>query len=100
MSILLPYLAALALLLIGSAFFSGSESAMFSLDRYALDRLDPEGRRTDRSIGNLLAKPRRLLATILLGNELVNISLSTVGLAMIIGGNWLALTKINREFAS
>lgn len=84
MSILLPYLAALALLLIGSAFFSGSESAMFSLDRYALDRLDPEGRRTDRSIGNLLAKPRRLLATILLGNELVNISLSTVGLAMII----------------
>jgi len=80
-TLLLPYLGVLLVLLICSAFFSGSESAMFSLDGYALDQLDEDKSKTDRAIRRLLDNPRQLLATILLGNELVNITISTVGLA-------------------
>jgi CBS domain containing-hemolysin-like protein len=83
-TVLLPYLALLAVLLVLSAFFSGSESAMFSLDSYALEQLDEENRASDRAIRRMLDTPRRLLATILLGNEFVNITISTVGLAAII----------------
>ncbi len=83
MTLLLPYLGVLAVLLVCSAFFSGSESAMFSLDRFALDQLNEEERSSDRALRRLLSSPRSLLATILLGNELVNITISTVGLAAI-----------------
>jgi CBS domain containing-hemolysin-like protein len=84
-SVLLPYLGLVAFLLACSAFFSGSESALFSLDRYELEKLeaeDPDASAT--AVRSLLAEPRRLLATILLGNELVNVTLSTVGLAAIL----------------
>ncbi len=83
MTVILPYLGVLGVLLVCSAFFSGSESAMFSLDRFALDQLNEEERSSDRALSRLLASPRSLLATILLGNELVNITISTVGLAAI-----------------
>jgi len=74
----------LALLLVCSAFFSGSESALFSLDGYALEQLDEEKRPADRAIRALLRKPRKLLATLLLGNEFINITISTVGLGVLI----------------
>ena len=81
--ILLPYLLLLAVLLCLSAFFSGSESAMFSLDRFELEKLEEGESRAGRSVRALLAQPRRLLATILLGNELVNVTISAVGLAAV-----------------
>ena len=79
--VLLPYLLVLAVLLCFSAFFSGSESAMFSLDRYELEKLDEGDSRAGRAVRALMTQPRRLLATILLGNELVNVTISAVGLA-------------------
>lgn len=80
---LLPWLALLSLLLLSSAFFSGSESAFFSLDRYALEKLDEEGTRSGRTVKRLLDEPRKLLATLLLGNELVNICISVVGVRVV-----------------
>ena len=82
-AVLLPYLLLLAVLLCLSAFFSGSESAMFSLDRFELEKLEEGNSRAGRSVRAMLARPRRLLATILLGNELVNVTLSAVGLAAV-----------------
>jgi len=82
-SVLLPYAALLLVLLMLSAFFSGSESALFSLDRYALEKLDDSDRTAGKTVRRLLEEPRRLLATILLGNELVNITISAVGLAAV-----------------
>ena len=67
-------LAALALLLC-SSFFSGSETALFSLqplDRNAL------AERGNRSVESLLARPRRTLASLLIGNEAVNVTLTAV----------------------
>ncbi len=85
---ILPWIGLLLVLLLASAFFSGSESAFFSLDRYALEKLEDEGGRSGRTVKRLLDEPRQLLATLLLGNELVNICISVVGLRMV-----LELTK-------
>src|SRR5215470_1971799 len=61
-----------------TAFFSGSETALFSMSRAKRQKLAATGDPTSRLILGLLAKPRRLIATILVGNELVNISAGAV----------------------
>ena len=63
-----------ALLLIGSAFFSGSETALFSLSRLDLQKLRRERQRHSETLHALLDQPRRLIISILCGNELVNIA--------------------------
>ncbi len=80
---LLPSVAIVLLLLLCSAFFSGSESAFFSLDAFTLDKLGEDGARSGKAVRGLLAEPRRLLATLLLGNEVVNIALSSVAAAVV-----------------
>jgi len=79
---LLPWFGAMAVLLVFSAFFSGSESALFSLGHAEVEQL-ADGGRKGRAVRRLLDQPRRLLATLLLGNEIVNISLSAVGVRMV-----------------
>jgi putative hemolysin len=69
-------------LLLGSAFFSGSEVALFSLDRKNLQTgLDKSGI-IYRYLLNLINFPRRLLVTILVGNTLVNVAVSIVAVAL------------------
>ena len=63
-----------ALLLCGSAFFSGSETALFSLSRLDLQRLRRERHPHSETLHALLDQPRRLIISILCGNELVNIA--------------------------
>jgi CBS domain containing-hemolysin-like protein len=63
-----------ALLLCGSAFFSGSETALFSLSRLDLQKLRRERQRHSETLHALLDQPRRLIISILCGNELVNIA--------------------------
>lgn len=65
------------ILLIFSAFFSGSETALFSLDPIALRKLRQKGYRT-KNIDFLLGNPIRLLVTILIGNMLVNVTASSI----------------------
>ena len=61
-------------LLVGSAFFSGSETALFSLSRLDLQKLRRERNRHSETLHELLDQPRRLIISILCGNELVNIA--------------------------
>ena len=75
---LVTSLALVVALICCSAFFSGSESALFSLDRITLEKLEDEPTRAGQAVRDLLASPRRLLATLLLGNEVTNIALSSV----------------------
>jgi len=63
-----------ALLLSFSAFFSGSETALFSLSRLDLQKLRRERHRHSETLHALLDQPRRLIISILCGNELVNIA--------------------------
>ncbi|HEX7028422.1 MAG TPA: CNNM domain-containing protein, partial [Gammaproteobacteria bacterium] len=67
--ILFGILAALFLL---SAFFSGSETALMSINRYRLKHRARAGHRGAVLVNRLLEKPDRLIGLILLGNNLVN----------------------------
>ncbi|UCH82746.1 MAG: HlyC/CorC family transporter [Candidatus Latescibacterota bacterium] len=66
------YLIALAILLLISAFFSGSEAALFSLTRSQVNQLRSESA-SGRQLAGFLARPRWLLITILIGNLIVNV---------------------------
>jgi magnesium and cobalt exporter, CNNM family len=64
--------------LLFSAFFSASETALLSLNPYTLDLLEQKGSRRARLIKRMLARIDQLLATILIGNTLVNIAAASV----------------------
>ena len=67
--------------IIFSAFFSGSETAIFSLSNLKLRRMAdkyPKG----RVVKDLLRRPTRLLSAIVFGNSLVNIGLSSLATAI------------------
>jgi Mg2+/Co2+ transporter CorB len=61
-----------------SAYFSGSETALMSLNRYRLRHLVNEGHLSAGKASELLERPDRLLGVILIGNNLVNFSAATV----------------------
>ena len=71
-----------------SAFFSGSETALMSLNRYQLRHKARQGHRGARLAESLLKRPDRVIGLILLGNNLVNVyAASIVGVyAYKIGG--------------
>jgi Mg2+/Co2+ transporter CorB len=71
----------LVLLILLSAFFSGSETGLMTLNRYRLRHLAKAGHPGAARAARLLEKPDRLIGLILLGNNFVNIlasSLATV----------------------
>lgn len=68
----------LCLLLVLSAFFSASETAMLSLNRYRLRHLANAKHPAALRASALLARPDRLIGLILLGNNFVNILASSV----------------------
>ncbi len=68
-------IALMLVLLFVSAMVSGSEVAFFSLKHPQLESLRQSGKPVHRMIIRLLEKPKRLLATILIVNNLVNIAI-------------------------
>ena len=63
----------LVVLLFCSAFFSGTESALFSLSRRQIRRLRHEGHHVEKLLTLLTDNPSGLLVVILFGNLVVNI---------------------------
>ena len=80
---------ALVFLLFLSAFFSGSETALMTLNRYRLKHLADEGHTGAQLASKLLEKPDRLIGLILLGNNFVNIMASSLAtlIALRLGGD-------------
>ena len=74
---------AMVILLLSSAYFSGTETAMMAINRYRLKHLVKKKNRAARISNRLLRTPDRLLGVILIGNNLVNFSAATI--ATIIG---------------
>lgn len=75
----LPFLfSLLVILLVFSACFSASETALMSINRYRLMHLAREGHRSAQLAQKLLETPDRLIGLILLGNNFVNIMASAV----------------------
>jgi len=86
-------LATIVLLLALSAFFSSSEIAMFSLADHRVDSLAEEST-SGALLKRLRDNPHRLLVTILVGNNLVNIAMSSIAtglLAYYLGNGGLAV---------
>ncbi len=77
-------LVAFTLLMGLSAFFSSSETALFSLSQTQLEQMRREGGRRAQLIERLLSQPRQLIVTILIGNELVNVAASVISAAIVI----------------
>lgn len=61
-----------------SAFFSGSETGMMSVNPYRLKHLENENNKGAKRVSLLLKRPDRLIGLILIGNNLVNIAAATV----------------------
>ena len=78
-------LAAIALLIVLSAFFSGSETALTAASRARMHALELEGNQRARAVNSLLAAPERIIGTVLLGNNLVNILASALSTSLLIG---------------
>lgn len=77
-------LALVFVLLALSAFFSSSESAFLSVQRTRLAHLVSEGVPGARRVAEMVGEPERLLATILLGNNIVNAATTAVITATVV----------------
>ncbi len=73
---------ALLILFVGSAFFSGSEIALFSLNKKNLKNDLSANHLIGRYLFQLLQFPRRLLVTILIGNTIVNVAASIIAVSL------------------
>ncbi len=84
----------IVLLIALSGFFSSSEIAMFSLPDHRVNALVEEGRPGADTVDELKSNPHRLLVTILVGNNLVNIAMSSIAtglLALLLNDQGLAV---------
>ena len=81
---LIVTLLAVFILLLVSAFFSGSETALTAVSRARMHALEQEGNARARRVSRLLGKPERIIGTVLLGNNLVNILASALMTSLLI----------------
>ena len=77
--------------LILSAFFSGSETAFFSLSKIQLKKLEKSKNKSSKRILRLLKNPKELLIIILLGNTIVNVAAASTAalIAIEVGEKYL-----------
>ncbi len=66
-----------------SAFFSLSETAILSSNRYKIKHLAAQGNRRAQTLASWLDSPEKLLATILLGNNFASIGAATVSASLV-----------------
>jgi Mg2+/Co2+ transporter CorB len=67
-----------------SAFFSGSETALMAISRLRLQHLAHAKPKRTRLVEHVLEKPEKLIGTILLGNNVVNVAMSAIATALAI----------------
>ncbi len=77
-------IAAIAICLLLSAFFSASETALTASSRAAMLRLERQGSRDAGIVNRLLATRERLLGAILLSNNLANTAASTLATGLLL----------------
>ena len=66
-----------------SAFFASSEIALFSFPSHRVEAVLEEGRPGSQTVKDLKSNPHRLLVTILVGNNLVNIAMSSIATGLL-----------------
>ena len=99
MTLRIVYLVVLGLSAIGSGFFSGSETALIGIQQERVHQLARSGRR-GRRVQQLVSEPDRLLSTLLVANNLVNILGAAVATTLFIDllgeswGPWVATAVV------
>jgi gliding motility-associated protein GldE len=78
----IPRIGLLILCFILSGFFSGSEVALFSLDKKKIKSTFQDLSLVHEYLQGLLENPRRLLVTILIGNTVVNVAASIIAVSL------------------
>jgi CBS domain containing-hemolysin-like protein len=84
------YLAILAVCTVASGFFSGSETALIGISRERVHMLAEESER-GRRLENLVSQPERMLSTLLVANNAVNVlsaSIATILFVSLVGESW------------
>lgn len=99
MTIIVSYVLILLTLLLLSAFFSGSETALFSLGKADLGRLEESKDKRSKKIAGLMKTPQKILITILLGNLFVNFFFSQISTNLFMKyfgnyGHWISLLVV------
>jgi putative hemolysin len=72
------YIVLLVICLVLSAFFSGSETAFISLQRFRLEHLVTTKVKGARRVSKMIEKPEKFLSVVLLGNTLVNAAAAAI----------------------
>jgi CBS domain containing-hemolysin-like protein len=90
MVITLPLVLLIGFLLILSASFSASEAAMLSVNKVRLRHLIEQGHRGAKLTFELLTQMDRLIGTLLVANNLVNVAISAIG-------SWVFVTLLGSQ---
>ncbi|MFR2839981.1 MAG: HlyC/CorC family transporter [Zhenhengia sp.] len=77
-SVLLVQLVVLVILLMGSAFFSASETALMSISKIDARHMVDQNIKNAKIVSKLVEDPNKLLGAILVGNNIVNIGASSL----------------------
>ena len=84
----------LLVLLLFSAFFSGSETALTAINKLRMRSLADDNVKGAKTALKLIDEPTKMLSALLIGNNVVNISASALATTMAIdiwGNNWVGL---------
>lgn len=73
-----PQLIIILVLLLMSAFFSSAETALTTVNKMKIKSLADEGNRKAKTVQKLIENPSKLLSAILIGNNIVNLSASSI----------------------
>ncbi len=84
MGIHLHEIISIVVLAVLSAFFSASETALFSLGKADLHRFSRSGKRVERAVHSLMREPQKILITILIANLFVNIGISALSAKLLL----------------
>ena len=93
------YLAILAACTVSSGFFSGSETALVGISKERVHQLASESK-AGRRVEQLISDPERMLSTLLVANNVVNVLAAAVATTLFIGlvgeqwGPWLATAAV------
>ncbi|MBC6696444.1 HlyC/CorC family transporter [Terrisporobacter mayombei] len=74
----------LVILLIGSGFFSASETALMSISKIRIRYMEEDGVKGAKLVSKLLEDSNRLLSSILVGNNIVNIAATSISTSLFI----------------
>ena len=72
----------LIILLVLSALFSSAETALTTVNKIRIRSLAEEGKRSAKTVAKLIEDPSKMISAILIGNNIVNLSASSLTTAI------------------